>query len=65
VDTPGKYDEFGHVYQGFFELPRFDGFYPVLGSWVVGGAACGLGIREDTTPVTGDGASFVPHAFRS
>jgi len=25
---------------------------------------CGMGIREDATPITGNLSSFVPHFFR-
>ena len=32
--------------------PTFDGRYPVLGSWLVASRPCGLGIREDPTPIT-------------
>jgi glutathionylspermidine synthase len=33
----------------------------VLGSWVIGGEAAGLGIREADGPVTDDASRFVPH----
>ena len=33
-------------------LPNFEGNYPVIGSWMVNGWACGIGIREDVSPVT-------------
>ena len=42
-------------------LPCFDGHYPVLGSWVVGDRACGLGIREDRSLITQDSSRFLPH----
>lgn len=42
-------------------LPCFDGHYPVLGSWVVGNRACGLGIREDRSLITQDSSRFLPH----
>jgi glutathionylspermidine synthase len=61
--TPGPYGEEGFVHQAWAELPCFDGRYPVLGSWVVGGKAVGLGIREDDTPITRDTSRFVPHCF--
>jgi glutathionylspermidine synthase len=39
----------------------FAGNIPVVGSWIVGETACGLGIREDRSPITGDASRFVPH----
>jgi glutathionylspermidine synthase len=44
-------------------LPAFDGRYPMVGSWIVGDTACGIGIREDDGPITRDSARFVPHAI--
>ena len=35
---------------------------PVIGSWIVGGDACGLSIREDENPITGNTSRFVPHS---
>ena len=46
-------------------MPEFAGNYPVIGSWLVNGYACGIGIREDKTFVTTDDSRFVPHLFRS
>ena len=61
--TPGPYGAEGYVHQAWAELPCFDGRYPVLGSWVVGGRAVGLGVREDDSPITRDTSRFVPHCF--
>jgi predicted acylesterase/phospholipase RssA len=44
-------------------LPEFDGNYPVVGSWIVGDEPCGMGIREDSTPVTRNTSRFIPHYF--
>ncbi len=38
--------------------------WPVLGLWMVDQECCGLGIREDAGPITGNLSSFVPHFFR-
>ena len=51
------------VYQQFVDLPRFYGGYPVLGTWIVGGHAAGLGIRESDHLVTDTDARFVPHVM--
>jgi glutathionylspermidine synthase len=36
----------------------------VLGSWLVSGYACGLGVREDQGAITTNTSQFVPHLFR-
>ncbi len=51
------------VYQQARLLPCFEGFYPVLGSWMVNGYASGLGIREDNQPITSNTSRFVPHVI--
>lgn len=62
VDTEGPYSG-PYIYQEFFPLRRFDGAYPIIGSWLVNGWACGIGIREEDQLVTTDMARFVPHYF--
>jgi len=62
--TEGPYGAEGFVWQRFVEPPVFDGKYPVVGSWIVGGAARGMGIRESDAPVTDNRSPFVPHLFR-
>ncbi len=60
--TDGPYTGGPYVYQALAtELKPHDGRYPVIGSWVVNGAACGMGIREDASLVTGNTSRFVPH----
>ena len=61
TETGGVYGKEGYVYQLFDPLPEYDGYRPVLGAWLVGDEAAGLGIRESTGLVTDDSASFVPH----
>jgi glutathionylspermidine synthase len=52
------------IYQGLRTLPNFDGgHFPLIGSWMVNGHACGIGIREDRTAITGNLSRFVPHVF--
>ena len=60
-ETPGPYTEGPFIYQQLAPLKKFDGRYPILGSWVVDGVACGLGIREDDTIITHNTSRFVPH----
>jgi glutathionylspermidine synthase len=64
AETEGPYSESPCVYQAIQSLPQFDCNYPVLGSWMVNGNACGLGIREDTSPITQNTSRFVPHLFQ-
>jgi glutathionylspermidine synthase len=64
TDTDGPYEEGVCVYQQAHRLPCFENRYPVIGSWMVNGHACGIGIREDATPITQNLSRFVPHLFR-
>ena len=59
--TDGEYGEEGFVYQQLFELPDFDNNYPVIGSWIVGQEAAGIGIREAKNLITDNKSRFVPH----
>lgn len=59
--TEGPYDDMAMVAQAFAPLPEFDGWRPVVGAWMIGGEARGIGIREERSLVTGRGARFVPH----
>jgi glutathionylspermidine synthase len=63
IENPGTYGEEGWIYQAYAPLPRFDGNHAVIGSWVIGGAAAGIGIREDAGPITTNASRFVPHFF--
>jgi glutathionylspermidine synthase len=60
--TEGPY-EGPFVFQDYCPLPQCDGNYAVLGSWIVNGYACGLGVREDVHPVTRNTSRFVPHVI--
>ncbi|MDL2210357.1 glutathionylspermidine synthase family protein [Desulfovibrio sp. OttesenSCG-928-O18] len=61
--TPGEYGNEGHVGQLLCPPPFIDGYGPVIGSWVVNNEACGMGIREDDGPITGNLSRFVPHVI--
>jgi glutathionylspermidine synthase len=63
IITDGTYGSEGYIFQAVSELPRFNGRYTVVGSWIVNGLAAGIGIREDDTPVTKNTSNFVPHYF--
>jgi glutathionylspermidine synthase len=62
-ETDGPYNDGPFVYQEARSLPAFQGNYPVIGSWLVNGYACGIGIREDRGPITSNTSRFVPHIF--
>lgn len=59
--THGEYGDEGFVYQDVALLPNFEGNFPVIGSWVIGGDAAGMGIREANTRITDNMSRFVPH----
>jgi glutathionylspermidine synthase len=59
----GDYGEEGFIYQALAPLAEFDGNHPVCGVWIVNHEACGLGIREDRSLITGNLSRFVPHLF--
>lgn len=63
ASAPGDYGAEGHVRQALHLLPCFDGRYPVIGSWLVGGAPAGMGVREDASPVTSNRSRYIPHAI--
>lgn len=59
----GPYGEEGHIYQALYDMPKFDGKYPVIGSWVVNGESAGICIREDNKAITTNMSNFIPHCF--
>jgi glutathionylspermidine synthase len=63
VQQDGPYGAEGFVRQALAPLPNFSGQYPVLGSWLIDHIPCGLSIREDENPITGNTSRFLPHAI--
>ena len=61
TETSGEYGEEGFVYQKLYDLEKFDDYYPIIGSWIIGDEAAGMGIRESKTKITGNLSLFVPH----
>ena len=59
----GPYGDGHHIVQALAPLPNCAGHYPVVGSWIVGDKACGIGIREDASPITKNTSRFMPHAI--
>ncbi len=65
AETGGEYGEGPRIYQEFHPLPEFQGRHPVVGSWMVNGYPCGIGLREDDGPITRNTSRFLPHIFRA
>ena len=63
VAEDGPYGAEGFIRQAYAPLPKFANAYPVLGSWLVDHVPCGLSIREDENPITGNTSRFLPHAI--
>jgi glutathionylspermidine synthase len=51
------------IYQQYEPLYRSAGYSAVIGSWIIGQEAGGMGVREDASLVTGNISRFVPHYF--
>jgi len=63
LEAPGPYTDFPYVRQAFHALPKFTDSYALIGSWVIGDQAAGIGVREDRSLITRDTARFVPHVL--
>ncbi|KAI3391940.1 hypothetical protein diail_6586 [Diaporthe ilicicola] len=66
--SSGYYGAEGYVVQELALPPEFRDaqgkpHFPVLGLWFVDGDPVGMGIREDTTPVTTGESVFIPHSI--
>ncbi len=61
----GEYGAEGYIGQQLALPPYIDGFAPICGVWIVGDQSCGLGIREDSSPITTNLDRFVPHYITS
>jgi glutathionylspermidine synthase len=63
VEQEGPYGAEGFIRQALARLPNFSNQYPVIGSWLIDHSPCGLSIREDENPITGNSSRFLPHAI--
>ena len=61
VQQDGPYGAEGFVRQAYAPLPCLANSHAVIGSWLVDHMPCGLSIREDENPITGNGSRFLPH----
>lgn len=57
----GDYEAERQIVQAYTPLFESDGLHAVLGSWVIGDQAAGLGLREDPGRITRNLSRFVPH----
>lgn len=57
----GPYTDAPYILQRFKRLPTFEKAHTLIGSWVVGDKACGIGVREDNSTITKDSSHFLPH----
>ena len=60
-DSDGCYGDNQFIYQEYVDQQAYDGFYPVIGSWVCDNEACGMGIRDTKTKITDNMSLFTPH----
>lgn len=61
--SDGMYDDCPVVVQQATRLFSSEHGHAVIGSWIVGEDPVGIGIREDSNPITQDLSRFVPHAI--
>ncbi|CAI3805576.1 glutathionylspermidine synthase family protein [Rheinheimera sp. MM224] len=61
ISEPGPYADSPFIRQKLHPLPKFGDSYTMIGSWVVGNSAAGIGIREDNSLITKDSSRFLPH----
>jgi glutathionylspermidine synthase len=65
TEEDGDDGKYGYIYQQKFDIPSFDGVYPVIGSWIVGDTACGMGVRAGSSLITDNNTPFYSHYFIS
>jgi glutathionylspermidine synthase len=63
AEHEGPYGSEGFVRQALANMQKFSNQFPVLGSWLVDHTPCGLSVREDEGPITGNNSRFLPHAI--
>jgi len=64
-ETGGEYADQPRIVQAHAALFASEGQHAVLGSWVIGDRAAGLGMREDASPITRNLSRFVPHIIKA
>lgn len=59
--TDGCFLSEKRVYQKLWLPEPHNGYYPVIGSWLIGNIPAGMGIRESKELITKDSSQFIPH----
>ena len=62
-DLCGEYGHERKVYQAFVESPRYDGFLPQFGVWMVRDQPVAICVRETQGSIISAKSAFVPHAL--
>ncbi|MBX9949034.1 MAG: glutathionylspermidine synthase family protein [Candidatus Obscuribacterales bacterium] len=65
VEKEGVYGAEGFILQAMHELPKYNDYHLVMGSWIIDGQPAGIGLRADQSPITGNTAIFVPHYIKN
>ena len=60
---PGEYGDEPKVYQSFVESPRYDGYMPQFGVWMVRDQPVAICVRETLGSIISANSAFVPHVF--
>ena len=63
AEQEGPYGAEGFIRQALASLRNFSQQHPVVGSWLIDHIPCGLSVREDENPITGNTSRFLPHAI--
>lgn len=63
--APGDYADQPRIVQSYAPLFESEGQHAVLGSWMIGDRAAGLGVREDSSRITRNLSRFVPHIIEA
>ena len=62
-EAGGDYQNERRIVQEYARLFAAEGLHAVLGSWMIGDRAAGLGMREDASRITRNLSRFVPHVI--
>jgi glutathionylspermidine synthase len=60
----GPYGGYPAIYQAVCPLPQFSRMYTLVGSWVIGGTAAGIGVRESVSMISENRSRFLPHVVQ-
>ncbi|MSU80276.1 MAG: glutathionylspermidine synthase family protein [Gemmataceae bacterium] len=61
LQTDGPYTDGPFIYQQLAPVYRENDLTAVIGSWIIDGESCGIGIREANSLITQNTSLFVPH----